>query len=183
MATIRNGNKNNLSPFFMCCLCEDSGFAWLEVTRFFVTLIIMPAPTKRQINNLAWSFDPVKSFEGFQNNSPLLLNVARFTKRMAERPLQVNAARRLNLFCVLTNNGDANCGDAGFFNLSLYQSHGLIADASGRGEQNHVNLVLFKSLHDLLGGLSDQGGDVATVNVTHERVVGVGQLPDNTFLL
>ena len=143
----------------------------------------MPPPTKRQVNNLTRRGDPVKSFEGFKNNRPLLLDVARFTKRMTERPLQVNAAWRLNFFSVLPNDGDAYGGDTGFFNLSLYQSHGLIADASSRGEQDHVNLVLFEPLHHLLGGLSDQSGNVATVDVAHERVVGVGQLTDNAFLL
>ena len=143
----------------------------------------MPPPAKRQINDFTRSGDPVKSLEGFKNNSALLLNLARFTQRMAERPFQVNAPWRLNLFRVLPNNGDANGGDSGFFNLSLYQSHGLIADASGRGEQDHVDLVLFEPLYHLLGGLSDQTGNVATVDVAHEGVVGVGQLTDNAFLL
>ena len=143
----------------------------------------MPPPTKWQINNLSRSCDSIKSFKGLKNNCPLLLNVTRLTKRMTERPFQVNAAWRLNLFRVLPNNGDANGGDTGFFNLSLYQSHGLIADASSRGEQDHVDLVLFESFHHLLGGLSYQGGNVSTVNMPHEGVVGVGQLTDNAFLL
>ena len=143
----------------------------------------MPPPAKRQINDLTRSGDTVKSLKGLKNNSPLLLNLSRFTKRMTERPFQVNATWRLNLFRVLPNNGDANGGDSGFFNLSLYQSHGLIADASGRGEQDHVDLVLFEPLSHLLGGLSDQAGNVATVDVAHEGVVGVGQLTDHAFLL
>jgi len=143
----------------------------------------MPPPAKRQINYLTRSGDTVKSLKGFKNNSPLLLNLSRFAKRMTERPFQVNAAWWLNLFRILPNDGDTYGGDTGFFNLSLYQSHGLIADASSRGEQDHVDLVLFESLHHLLGGLSDQSGNVATVDVAHERVVGVGQLTDNAFLL
>ena len=143
----------------------------------------MPPPAKRQINYLTRSGDTVKSLKGFKNNSPLLLNLSRFAKRMTERPFQVNAAWWLNLFRILPNDGDTHGGDTGFFNLSLYQSHGLIADASSRGEQDHVDLVLFESLHHLLGGLSDQSGNVATIDVAHERVVGVGQLTDNAFLL
>ena len=143
----------------------------------------MPPPTKRQIDNLSRSCNLVKSFKGFKNNCPLLLNVARFTKRMTERPFQVNAAWRLNLFRVLPNNGDANGGDTGFFNLSLYQSHGLIADASSRGEKDHVDLVLFEPLHHLLSGLANQGRNVSTVNMAHEGVVGFDQLTDNAFLL
>ena len=143
----------------------------------------MPSPAKGQIDNLSRSGDLVKSFKGFKNNCPLLLNVTRLTKRMTERPFQVNAAWWLNLFRILPNDGDTYGGDTGFFNLSLYQSHGLIADASGRGEQDHVDLVLFEFLHHILGCLSDQDGDVATVDVAHEGVVGVGQLTDNAFLL
>ena len=143
----------------------------------------MPPPAKWQINYLTRSGDPVKSFKGFKHNCPLLLNVARFTKGMAERPFQVNAAWRLNFFRVLPNNGDANGGDTGFFNLSLYQSHGLIADASSRGEQDQVDLVLFELLHHILSGLANQGRNVSTVNMAHEGVVGFGQLTDDTFLL
>ena len=157
--------------------------AWNKCLRFLIAFIIMPPPAKRQINNLTRSGDIVKSLKGFKNNSPLLLNLSRFTKRMTERPFQVNTTWGLNFFRVLPNNGDANGGDSGFFNLSLYQSHGLIADASGRGKQDHVDLVPFESLHHFLGGLSDQGGDVTTVDVAHEGVVGVGQLTDNSFLL
>jgi len=157
--------------------------AWNKCLRFLIVLIIMPPPAKWQIDNLTRSSDPVKSFKGFKNNRPLLLNVARFTKRMTERPFQVNAAWRLNFFCVLPNNGDANGGDTGFFNLSLYQSHGLIADASSRGEQDHVDLVLFEPLHHLLSGLANQGRNMSTVNMSHEGVVDSGQLTNDAFLL
>jgi hypothetical protein len=143
----------------------------------------MSPPTKRQINNLTRSGDSIESPESLKNNSPLLLNFTRFTKRMAKGPLQVDAARRLNLLSVLPNDGDANGGDAGFFNLSLYQSHGLIADASSRGEQDNVDLVLFESFHHLLSGLANQGGNVATVDVAHERVVCFGELTDHAFFL
>jgi hypothetical protein len=154
-----------------------------KIARLLIALIIMPSPTKRQINYLTRSCNPVKSFKGFKNNCPLLLNVARFTKRMTERPFQVNAAWRLNLFRILPNNGDANGGDTGFFNLSLYQSHGLIADASSRGEEDHVNLVLFEPLHHLLSGLANQGRNMSTVNMSHEGVVDFGQLTNDAFLL
>ena len=134
----------------------------------------MTPPAKRQINNLTWRGDAVERSESFQNDRTLLLSIARFTKWMAEGPLQVDAAWRLNLFCEFPNNGDANGGDTSFFNFSLDQSHGLIADASSRGEEDHVDLILFEPFHQFSSRLTDQGGNVATVDMPHEGVVGVG---------
>ena len=143
----------------------------------------MPPPPEGQINNLTRCSDAVERPESFQHDCTLLFNLARFTKWVAEGPLQVDASWRLNLFCVLPNDGDANGGDTGFFNFSLYQSHGLIADASSRGQQDDVDLILSEPFHHLFCYLPDQGGNVSTVDVAHEGVVGVGQLANHTLLL
>jgi len=142
----------------------------------------MSPPTKRQINNLTRRGDAVERSESFQNNCSLLLDIAWLTQRMTKRPLQVDAAWRLNLFCELANDGDANGGDTGFFDFSLDQSHGLIADASSRGEQNHVDMILFELFYHLLSSLPDQAGNMSTVDMAHERVVGVGQLANHSLL-
>ena len=143
----------------------------------------MPPPTKRQINDLTRSGDPVKRFKGFKNNSPLLLYIARLAQRMTKGPLQIDAARRLYLFCVFTNDCYPNGGDACFFDLSLDQSHGLIADASSRGEQNDINLVALEFLHHLPGRLGDQGGNVSAVNMAHEGIVAACELANDSLLL
>ena len=115
---------------------------WHKLLRLLVTVIIMPSPTKRQINNLPRSRRRIKHPEGLENHGSLLLDVARFTERMAERPLDINGPWRLDLFSVFTHDRYPDSRDAGSFNLSLDQSHGLVADASGRGQQDHVNRVL-----------------------------------------
>jgi len=143
----------------------------------------MPSPTEGQINNLAWAGDAVQGFEGFEHHGALLLNIARLAQRMTKGPLQVDATRRLYLFCVLTNDCYPNGGDACFFDLSLDQSHGLIADASSRGEQNDINLVVLEFLYHLPGRLGDQGGNVSAVNMAHEGIVAVGELANDSFLL
>ncbi len=93
----------------------------------------MAPPFEWQIDYFSWVGDGVKGSEGFQNNCTLLLHIPRFAERVTKRPLQVNAAWRLNLLRVLTYDRYSHGGDASFFNLSLDQSHGLIADASSRG--------------------------------------------------
>ena len=81
----------------------------------------------------------------------MLLEVARFTERMAEGPLDVNGSWRLYLFGVFTHDRYPDSRDASFFDLSLDQSHGLVADASGRGQQDHINGVLAEFFDDLPG--------------------------------
>ena len=143
----------------------------------------MPSPTKRQINNLTRSGHAVQGFEGFEHHGALLFSIARLAQRVTKRPLQVDTARRLYLFCVLSNDCYPNGGDACFFDLSLDQPHGLIADASSRGEQNDIDLVGLELLYHLPGRLRDQGGNVTAVNMTHEGIVAGCELANDTFLL
>ena len=113
-----------------------------KLPRFLVAVVIISPPTKRQINNLPWSSSRIKHPEGLQNHGPLLLDIARLTERVSKRPLDVNGPWRLYLFCVFAHDRYPDSRDTGFFNLSLDQSHGLVADASGGGQQDHVNFVL-----------------------------------------
>ena len=92
----------NLSPLLFVST-NILGFDGLEGSRFLVTLIIMPPPTKRQINNLPRSSDTVKRLKGLQYNGTLLLHIPRFAERVTKRPLQIDAARRLHLFGEFTH--------------------------------------------------------------------------------
>ena len=143
----------------------------------------MPPPTEGQVNDFAWIGNAVQRFEGSEHHGALLFNIARPAERVTKRPLQVDTARRLYLLCVFTNDCYPNGGNAGFFDLSLDQSHGLIADASGRGEQNGIDPVGLELFYHLPGRLRDQGGNVTAVNMTHEGIVGVCELANDTFLL
>ena len=128
----------------------------------------MAPPLEWQVDNLSRGGDGVKGLEGFQNNSTLLLHIPRFAERVTKRPFQVNTAWWLYLFRVLTNDRYPHGGDSSFFDLSLYQSHGLIADASGWSQQDYIDLVLPEFLYDLFCCLSDQGGNMPAVDMAHE---------------
>ena len=154
-----------------------------KTTWFLVAVVIVPPPAKRQINNLSRSRGRIKHPEGFENHRPLLLDVARLTERVTEGPLDVDGSRRLHLFRIFTHDRHPDSRDAGFFNLSLDQSHGLVADASGRGQQDHVDGLLPELFDDLSRRLVYQGGDVMPVNVPHEGVVAGSQFTDDAFFL
>ncbi len=98
----------------------------------------------------------------------MLPDVARFAERVAEGPLDVDGARRLHFFGIFPHDRYPDSRDAGFFDLSLDQSHGLVADASGRGQQDHVDGLLPEFIDDLSRRSADQGGDVTPVNVPHQ---------------
>jgi hypothetical protein len=67
------------------------------------------------------------------------------------------------------------------FDHSLDQSHGLIADPSGRGQQDQVDLILFKRSRHFRSSLFDQGCDMSPVDMAHEAVVGCCERPDPAF--
>ena len=110
----------------------------------------MSPPAKRQINNLPRSRGRIKHFEGFEDHRSLLPGVARLAERVAERPLDVDGSRRIHFFGIFPHDRHPDSRDAGFFNLSLDQSHGLVADASGWGQQHHVYFLLPELCDDLL---------------------------------
>jgi len=71
----------------------------------------------------------------------MLYRLERFTERMSERPSEKNGPRRLDCFGIFTDNRDAYRRDAGFFYHPLYQSDGLITNASGGSQQNNIHAV------------------------------------------
>lgn len=150
--------------------------------RRLVVVIFFAPPAKRQVDNNAWLFNLIKRTQSLIHDRPLLLNVARFTKRVAEGPTQKDGAWRLNLFRIFSNDRNPDCGDPDFFNFSLYQSHGLIADASGRGQKNQIDLIGFEFACDLPGGFFDQRHDVPTIDMPHEGIMGCCQTADHPFV-
>ncbi len=143
----------------------------------------MAPPAEGQGYDLSRRADRVKRLQGFQDHGALLPGVARFAQRVAEGPFDEDGARRLHLLTVLANDRHPDGGDPGLFDRSLDQSHGLIADASGGGQQDQVDAVPAEPVRDLPGRGADQGGDVPAVDMPHEGVVALGQLADDAFLL
>ncbi len=93
-------------------------------------------PGKGEVDDLPGGGDGIEGLEGFEEDRPLLADVPRFAEGMAEGPMEVDAARRAYLLGVLAHDGNADGGDAGFLDGPLHQSHGLIAETSGRGQQD-----------------------------------------------
>jgi len=112
----------------------------------------------------------------------LLLSVARLTQRMPERPVQRHAARRLDFLGISSDDRNPNSCDADPFNLSLNQSDRLIAEPSGRGQQDQVDLILLEPLRHFPGGLLDQGDDVRPIDMAHEAVMGFCQPAEQPFV-
>ena len=109
----------------------------------------MPPPGKRQVDDLTRFPDPVDRFQSLDQDGALLSDIIRFAQGVTERPLEEDGSGRLNLFRVFADNRDAHGGDALVFDLSLDQSHGLIADTSGGGQQDQINLVFLEFAGDL----------------------------------
>jgi len=143
----------------------------------------MPSPAERQVNDLPRSGDTVQGLERLQDDRTLLPDIARFTERVTEGPLYEDGARRLHFFGELTHNRDPDGGNPDFFDLSLDQSHGLIADPSGGRQQNDIDPVLSQLLCNLPGRGGDQGGDVPAIDMTHEGIVALSQFTNHALLL
>ena len=94
------------------------------------------------IENRARLGDAVKRLEGHVENGRLLPDVARFAQGVPERPVQKNGTRRLDALRIGPVDGYADGRDAVAFDGSLDQSHGLMADASGRRQQHYVHMIL-----------------------------------------
>ena len=143
----------------------------------------MTPPAEGQINDLARGGDGVEGVQGFHYNCMLLLDVAWLAQRVAERPTQEHASWRLHLLSEFAHNRHSYGGNAGFFDLSLYQANGLIADASGRSQHDYIDLILPEFFHHLFCRLTNQSSDVSAVDVTHEGVVCISQATDNALLM
>ena len=114
-------------------------------------------------------------------NSTLLINVAGLTQRVFEGPLEEDRPGRFDLFSVLPDNGDSDGGYTDNFNTPLNQSHGLIADSSTRCQQYIVHVLLLQSCSYLRGTHFHEGIDVRPHYVTHECVIRIRHLPNNTL--
>jgi len=68
---------------------------------------------------------------------------------MTEWPSQKNGPGRLDLLGIFPDDRYADCRDPLFFYFALYQSHGLIADASSGCQDNDIYIIFFQSISDL----------------------------------
>lgn len=137
-----------------------------------------PPPAIPRFENGAGGGDGRKGGQGLAQDRRLLVDVSGFPQGVAEGPAQEHGPRWFDLLCVFAHDGDAHGGDAGMFDDALDQSYGLIADPSGRGQQNRIHGVFVQQGGNPGGGLTDQRPDMAAVDVPHEAVVAFGQGAD-----
>lgn len=101
----------------------------------------MSSPLEGQVYDFTGLLDAVERLKCFEQDGSLLWPVACFAQGMAKGPLEENRAGRAHFFAVITDYRHADGRNACSFNLSLDQPHGLVADPSGRGHQDNVDLV------------------------------------------
>lgn len=105
-------------------------------------MIILPAaPPEAGVDNLTRHPDCVKGLEEFGEHGPLLANLKGLPQGMSERPAQEHGSRGLHLFGILPHYRYADCRYACLLDGALYQTDGLIADASGRDKNYCVHTI------------------------------------------
>ena len=77
------------------------------------------------------------------------------------------------LFGVPAHHRHADGGNADLFDGSLDQSNGLIADPSGRGQQDGVHAFFFQQIGRCRGCFVDQRPGVRPLDVSHKRNMSV----------
>ena len=101
-------------------------------------------PTPIHVVDRSRRIDLIKGFKGLAQHGGLLVHIAGFAQGVPKRPVQKDRPWRFDLFGVFPDDGDADGGYTVCFDDPLNQPDGLIADASGRREQNGIHPVLFE---------------------------------------
>jgi hypothetical protein len=127
-----------------------------------------PGPT--WLKDRAWLLDSVQGAQRVVNRAALLRAVKRLAQRVAEGPFQVDHPRRAHLFGDLFQTDDADGRNPGGLDCAGDQSHGLVADSSGRCQQHRVDLFLLEHASDLRCCDAQQCFGVRRLDMTHEAV-------------
>ena len=104
--------------------------------RLLVTPVVEAPPGEGEGHDFSRLPNGVKRLQRLEQDRPLLADIARLTDGMTEGPMDKYAPRRAHLLGIFAHDGDADGGDAGCFDDSLNQSHGLIANPSGWRQEN-----------------------------------------------
>ncbi len=78
----------------------------------------------------------------------LLCDIARFTERVTEGPVQIQEARRMSRNGYFFHESQTYSRDAPRFDFSGKQSHGPRADGSGRHQKSQINARLADAPRD-----------------------------------
>jgi hypothetical protein len=94
------------------------------------TIVFFSTPFVRQFNDRTRFLYGVQCPQCFCQHYLLLYSVKWRAEWMTEWPSQENSPRRLDLLGILPNDRYSDCRNPLFFYFTLYQSHGLVANAS-----------------------------------------------------
>lgn len=112
-------------------------------------------------------------------HSSLLCSLARFTKGVTKRPMEIQKAWRASGDSDFLYQRQSHGGYAAGFDLSCQQSHGPRANRSSRHEKNQVD----SRFADTPGYFPDSGHQRLSTSHQAEAVVFVGQPPNHMFSL
>ena len=154
-----------------------------EGAGLLVHFVIVSPPAEGQVDDGPRLADRVEGTERLQDHGALLPDMTGFAKRVTEGPFQENGTGWPDLFGVIAHDRNADSRDTGLLDGSLDQPHGLVAEASGWRQQDHVHPVPSQGLGNLRRRFLDQGHKMAAVDVAHERIVTFRHFTDNAFLL
>ena len=145
-------------------------------------LVLFPSPPVRQVEDRARLLDRIQCPQCFRQDHPLLSFVERLSERMSEGPSEKNGPRRFDLLRIIPYDRNADRREPLLLDLPLYQSHGLVADASPWYKQDDIDFVALQPPCDLASCCADQRENMSSGDVPHEPVVQVRNTPDEPFL-
>ena len=103
---------------------------------------IVAPPPMRSLNGRAWTDRRLGHAERERDDRALHLTVTRLAARVSEREVDEDETRDTGLFDDVSSAPDDHGGDAGFFESTGDQTHGLVTDGSEWNEQGDVDAVL-----------------------------------------
>ena len=138
---------------------------------FWLT-IGLAAPGPARLPDSPWLLDCIERTQRVVDDAELLCAIERLAKWVAKRPFQMERAWRAHLLGNLFQTDNADSRNPGGLDCASDQSHGLVADASGRREQHRIDLLLLELVGNLRRCALQERRDVRRLNMAHEAVAG-----------
>ncbi len=141
----------------------------------------MPPPQIPRLQDGPRLLHGLQGFQRIEQDRPLLLHLKCLPEGVTKRVVKVEGPGRLHLLRDFFLEGDPDGRNPFRLNGSLQQAHGLVAETSGRGEEDSLRPVALQSASHLWCRLLHEGRYVGTVDMPHEAVHKGGDSPDNPF--
>ena len=130
----------------------------------------MPPPQIPRLQDSPRFGNGLQGLQRIEQDRPLLLHLEGFAEGMAEGVVKVQGSWRFHLLRHLFLERDPDSWNAFCLDGALKQAHGLIAEPSGRGEDDRVRTIAREKVGHLRRRLLYQGVHVRAVDVPHETI-------------